>query len=375
MAGIYIHFPFCMAKCAYCDFFSIPYRRDIADQYSRALLSEISLAAPWKETIDSIYFGGGTPSLAEPKQVETGLKKIKGCFAVADDCETTLEANPGTVTFSKLKDFRDAGVNRLSLGVQSLSDEDLRFLGRIHDQKQVYQAVDWLHALDFNNFGLDLIYGIPGQSMHSWLDTLEQSVRMNPAHISCYLLQLDEETPLGRRVEEGTVQLLTEDEEADLYYRTIKELTNSGFEHYELSNFARPGYRSRHNMNYWMAGEYRGFGAGAVSFQKPTRYKNLPDVEQYINDLLIGESHTIQLETMDAHESLADAMILGLRLIEGVDTRSLFERFGIDPLELYREVIFRSVGNGLLVADLPNLRLTKRALFLSNQVFREFLNS
>lgn len=375
MAGLYIHFPFCRAKCAYCDFFSIPYQPDLAEEYSRAILKEISVIEPYEDQLDSIYLGGGTPSLMEPHLVETLLDNCGRHFGIPSDCEITLEANPGTLTFSKLKSFKEAGINRLSLGVQSLSEAELKLMGRIHDREEVFNTVEWLYTIDLKNFSIDLIYGLPGQTMESWLDNLSQAVGLNPTHVSCYLLQLDEETPLGRQVADKKIQLLTEDEEADLYYQTIQELVGAGFEHYELSNFALPGFRSRHNLNYWRAGEYLGIGAGAVSYRNGCRYKNRADVEQYTRGLLNDRRpEIIPLETMDQQEMLADAMILGLRLIDGVDTDRLAKHFGVDPREIYHNVIKKNIDAGLLTADPPNIRLTNRALFLSNQVFRDFLN-
>ncbi|MGE5423217.1 MAG: radical SAM family heme chaperone HemW, partial [Ignavibacteriales bacterium] len=339
------------------------------------ILKEISMIEPYEDQLDSIYLGGGTPSLMEPHLIETLLDNCGRHFSIPSDCEITLEANPGTLTFSKLKSFKEAGINRLSLGVQSFSEVELKLMGRIHDREEVYNTVEWLRAIDLKNFSIDLIYGIPGQTMEIWLDNLRQAIGLNPTHVSCYLLQLDEETPLGRQVADKTIRLLTEDEEADLYYQTIQELVGTGFEHYELSNFALPGFYSRHNLNYWRAGEYIGIGAGAVSYRNSCRYKNRADVEQYTRALLNDKRpEIIVLENMDQHELLADAMILGLRLIDGVDTDRLAKRFGIDPREIYHNAIKENIDAGLLAADPPNLRLTNRALFLSNQVFRDFLN-
>ncbi len=424
-AGLYIHFPFCVRKCTYCDFFSVPYDRDLVVHYLRALMMEAELVAAEESwgNIATIYLGGGTPSLMEPAWIEDLLNVVGRRFRVEKDCEITLEVNPGTVELNRLRGLKAAGINRLSLGIQSLNDDELKILGRIHSSEEARQVVDWIRQAGFSNYGLDLIYGIPrphnrryvqrrrlpgtagaegpgvagGRSgrepgwspartlrrdgggqvryrLAAWQKTLREAVALDPRHISAYLLQMDEGVPLAAAIAQGRMHSLADDEEAAMYAHLRSYLGGKGYEHYEISNFCRPGYTSRHNINYWMSGDYLGLGAGAVSFNGGRRWHNIADIPRYNECLKYGQRPPQEtLEELQGRDRVIDALIMGLRMTHGVDIEELSRRFRLDVAESFADQIAGSCREGLLKWDGSRLRLTTRGYFLSNQVFRAML--
>ncbi|WP_054691922.1 radical SAM family heme chaperone HemW [Syntrophomonas palmitatica] len=257
--GIYIHVPFCLQKCRYCDFYSLPlaWPVDMAS-YNQALLAEISLKASLypHQSIQSIYIGGGTPSLLSPQQIQTIITVIKNSFNLNIDAEISLEANPAALHEQKMAGLLEAGINRFSLGVQSFDDEELRLMGRAHNARQAYETIELFQRQGCKNFNIDLIYGLPGQSIEKWLQNLKQAAECNPSHLSLYLLQLEEHTPMGRDAAAKKIRLPGEDIEWEMYYQAVSYLQEHGYDHYELSNFCRPGYHCRHNLLYWSACEY-----------------------------------------------------------------------------------------------------------------------
>lgn len=374
-AGIYIHVPFCIRKCSYCDFYSLPLtQRHDLDQYTRGLTEEIARQAEgWKDRqFGTVYFGGGTPSLLHPEQVSRILDGLRQHLHLLPQPEISLEANPATLDRSGLRELKNAGINRISLGVQSFRDDELKILGRIHDAGEALQAVEDIFAAGFDNFNLDLIYGIPGQRLADWIYNLEQAVACRPQHISAYLLQLDPSVPLARRIDAGVYQVLNEDQEADMYYAALDDLAGNGFHHYEISNFARPGRECRHNLVYWQADEYLGLGPGAVSFREGRRWKN-GEIMAGSDSMYQAGHHIEMLETMDHRGRFVDAMILGLRLTAGISRRQFMERFGIDFTQEYHAIIDEYVGEGLLILDHDRLCLSRRGYFLSNLVMAELL--
>ncbi len=378
-AGLYIHFPFCTHKCSYCDFYSLSYQADQVAAYCEALQREITEVAEdqtWRR-IGSIYLGGGTPSLMKEIQLEALLSLIYTSFSVTLDCEITLEANPGTIGFNRLKAYREMGVNRISLGVQSFHESELQLLGRSHTCDQVFKAVDSLQSVGISNYGIDLIYGIPGQTMATWRQSLQEVVNLTPRHISCYLLQMDEMVPLALRIQDGEIESLSEEDEADMYYLAIHSLKRAGYLHYEISNFCQPGYASRHNLTYWEAGEYLGIGAGAVTFKGGQRYRNLPRIDQYSQSLLVKETSPPReiLEVLVGLELAIDAMMMGLRTMRGINIEKFAERFRIDPMVIFGKAITESIKEGLLELNEPWLKLTPRGYFLSNRVFLRLMET
>ena len=375
--GIYIHIPFCLKKCAYCDFFSLPLLADEElESYTCALLREMDLVArSFSQTqINTIYFGGGTPSLLDATQIERLLQSLRQRFQVADASEITLEANPATLTAGKLEGLLRAGINRLSLGVQSFNDDELRLLGRVHNSRAVLETLELLQRYGLSNYNIDLIYGLPGQSIAKWRKNLEQAADISPPHISLYLLQLDPTTNMGRAVAANQIRLLDEEKEADMYYQGIDFLQAQGYEHYEISNFCRPGRECRHNLLYWQAHEYIGLGAGAVSYAAGRRYRNSPNIEGYQSELECGRSQPVEeLERMVGRELVADAIILGLRLSQGIELGEFECRFGVDLLGEYATQISTCEEQGLLELKNGRLSLARAGYFLSNQALCQFM--
>ena len=374
--GIYIHIPFCLSKCYYCDFYSLPLLDPlILEKYTYSIVNELKLR---KAEIDSpfasIYLGGGTPSLLRPKQVEKILESVFAHYRPYGEPEISMEVNPATVNLQDLRDLRSVGVNRLSIGVQSFSDAELKTLGRIHGSLEASAILSDVNKAGFDNFNIDLIYGLPHQTLSGWQDNLRLAVGFNPQHISAYLLQLDESTPLARQIKEGTISLLDDELEASMYYGTLDYLEAQGYLHYEISNFARPNYECCHNQLYWQCREYLGVGAGAVSFNRGRRTLNEPPVKSYIEELLADRPASIKvLEDMDYHQKIADAIIMGLRLTKGINREEFHQRFGIDILDDYQDIIETCRMQGLLEFKNDYIYLTKKAYFLSNQVLNKFI--
>jgi len=374
--GIYIHIPFCLSKCYYCDFYSLPLLDPIIlEQYTLSIISELKLRkAENYGPFASIYLGGGTPSLLRPTQVERILESVFANYRPYGEPEISMEVNPATVNLQDLKDLRSIGINRLSIGVQSFSDAELKTLGRIHSGPEASEILGDVKKAGFDNFNIDLIYGLPCQTLSGWQENLRLAVDFNPQHISAYLLQLDESTPLARRINEGTISLLDDELEASMYYATLDYLKGQGYSHYEISNFARPNYECCHNKIYWQCREYLGIGAGAVSFNGTQRILNKPPVETYIEELLADRPASIEiLEDMDYRHKVADAIIMGLRLAKGINREEFCHRFGIDILEDYHDVIQACRMQGLLEIKNDYIYLTKKAYFLSNQVLSKFI--
>ncbi|MGI6421104.1 MAG: radical SAM family heme chaperone HemW [Syntrophomonadaceae bacterium] len=374
--GLYIHIPFCLKKCNYCDFYSLPVQTGILQRYVRAVVKELELRARDVEDrrIKSVYLGGGTPSLLSPSELSLIINSINLNWDLDNEAEVSLEANPASLNGKALEFIHKAGFNRISLGVQSFQDRDLQILGRSHSSQEAWQSIELIKNSGFSNLNLDLIYGIPGQTIDKWQETLAQALDARPAHLSVYLLQLDEEVPLSRYIKAGHYQLCDEDTEAQMYQLAIQMIEKAGLFQYEISNFARPGYECQHNLGYWKANEYLGIGPGAVSFQGNRRYINKKNLLEYLGCLEKDqEPETEELEFMDAQELAADAIILGLRLCTGIKLKDLVQTYGINELNYYKDIIEGFINQGLLEMDKGYLRLSRKAYFLSNQVICHFL--
>lgn len=346
------------------------------ERYTRALVQEIENRAIHfpSASIGSIYFGGGTPSLLSSSQIDRILSSLHSAFLVSKGAEITLEANPATIGPAKLEGMMEAGINRLSLGVQSFNDDELRLLGRVHSRLEVVDTLKLLQGIGWKNYNIDLIYGLPGQSIERWIKNLEQAVEYSPRHLSIYLLQLDPSTIMGRAVEEKRLCLLDEDREAEMYYAGIDYLCSQGYRQYEISNFSVPGGECRHNLYYWQAEEYIGIGAGAVSFTGGRRYRNRPDVNLYLNCWERGQDYPAEeLEVMTGRERMVDALILGLRLVQGIDLALFAKRFGVDLILEYHDDITACQDMGLLEVKQGRLILTRSGYFLSNEVLCRFM--
>lgn len=369
LAGIYLHIPFCERKCRYCDFYSVSAPGWRRKAYGAALVREITLRRRPDLTVDSVYFGGGTPSLLPPSFYAQVMAALEEAFDLQDDIEITLEANPGTIDQVKLAALRQAGINRLNLGIQSFDDQNLQFLGRIHSANQAWVAIEWARRAGFDNLGLDLIYGLPGQTVESWQADLKQALSHAPEHLSCYGLTYENGTPLLQDRLKGGHQPANETEIAALFDATADVLCAAGFDHYEISNFAAdPRWQSRHNTKYWTRAPYVGLGAAAHSFQTPRRSWNTADLDVYIQRLAQGISPEGGHEVLNAHQQMIEAVFLGLRRSAGIDLAAFAQCF-VTPLETRAAKILPAlVADGYLRQTTARLWPTRKGMRLHDSI-------
>jgi oxygen-independent coproporphyrinogen-3 oxidase len=368
MASLYLHIPFCEKKCLYCDFYSIEHLSSIED-FLAALHCEITLYADYagREIFETVFFGGGTPSLLSPQQLERILSRLHHTFSISSDAEITVETNPGTVTQEKLAAYRALGVNRLSIGVQSFHEDELKFLTRIHDSSQAVRCVELARHAGFDNVSIDLIYAMPGQTRARWEATLRKAIALQPNHISAYGLIVEDGTPLARMVQARLVSPKPPDEEAEFYEFTMTFLEEHGFEQYEVSNYARPGFRSRHNTNYWRHANYLGFGPSAHSFWKQDgttayRWWNIANLSHYCTSLQNGRLPILQRESLDPAHLLEEEIFLGLRS-DGVRLQTL-EQHSPSP----RSFIASLIDEGAALVENDLLRLTRKGYLLCDEI-------
>ena len=373
---LYVHVPFCVKKCNYCAFVSNTPRENELAEYPDLLLQEVRLRASAVEPVASIYFGGGTPSLLQPYQLARLLEGIAATVEIRSDAEITLEANPGTVDLISLKAFLDAGINRISLGVQSFDDHFLDCLGRIHTAAGSRRAFDEVRAARFGNVSLDLIHSLPGQSLDQWRTELRHAVALSPEHISIYGLTVEDGTPFAHRYPVDSPDLADDDLSADMFELADELLTAAGFEHYEIANYARPGCRARHNSGYWQRDGYLGLGVAAHSFLREgygVRFCNPGTVMEYRQGVVSGQLARVDTEYLTLDAAMAEYMFLGLRMADGVDLHAFEREFGRSPETRYGSAIADLVRLGLLTRKGSTLLLTLRGMLLSNQVFARFL--
>ncbi|MCR5251247.1 MAG: radical SAM family heme chaperone HemW [Lachnospiraceae bacterium] len=381
--AVYIHIPFCVRKCAYCDFLSFPASEEVRGEYLNKLEWEIKMRAEALSgyRVSSVFFGGGTPSVLPADAPGRLLAALRENLAFLPESEISIEANPGTVTREKAEAWKEAGINRLSMGCQSLKDEELALLGRIHQAEDSFRSFETARAAGFSNINVDLMSALPGQSVASCLDSLREVLHLGPEHLSAYSLIVEEGTPfyeaygradeLRRRGKEQKL-LPTEEEEREMLYEGRRILTEAGFVQYEISNYARDGHVCRHNLCYWKRGDYAGFGLGAVGCMGEVRRKNTEDLKRYLEaekvEELCGEEEHLTLE-----DARAEAMFLGLRLCEGVDPLLYEKRYGKKPEELYGEWIGKMLAEGLLVRESGRLKLSMQGQDLANVVMGGFV--
>jgi len=373
--GLYVHFPFCKSKCLYCDFNSQVASTQLRERYLAALIHQLQrLPAGLAGThITTVFFGGGTPTIYSAGDLARVLDTISTSDRLQADAEITCEANPDTVDASKLETLQAAGINRLSLGVQSLIDAELETLGRSHDSATALAAAAAARDI-FGNLSLDIIYGIPGQTATSWAATLAGVIALQPDHISAYGLMIEEDTPLFEMVAAGQLQPHDDDTYADLYEQAQSTLAASGYEQYEISNFARPGRRCRHNLIYWRNQQYLGAGAGAASYLKGLRSVSVADPETYCKAVAAGEDVIASAERLDKPHRAAETIMLGLRTTEGADLRQLSQACALDLQSRHHDTIAALVAEGIASYDDSVLRLTpEKGFLLHSQVARRFL--
>jgi oxygen-independent coproporphyrinogen-3 oxidase len=374
--GLYAHIPFCARKCRYCDFRSFPIADpDIHREYARKLVFEIACKTKlFRETheADTIYIGGGTPSLIAPELIAEVLDAFYANYAVADDAEITVEVNPGTVSLEAFRAYRASGVNRISVGVQSFDQRMLDFLGRVHTPQEAAQGLAWAEKSGFDNVNLDLIFGIPGQSLALWERDLKTALETEPAHLSFYSLQIEDGTPLYDDFVNGKVEEADEIEDRRMYHSAKNTLSAAGYAHYEISNSAKPGRASRHNLKYWSMEDYAGFGVAAHSYVNGHRFSNTNAFAEYISAPDAPEMiEWVHRNT--ASEEMSEYIFLGLRRTAGIDLSHFQGAFGRDFWELYGVETQGLIGRGLLERTGDVLRLTALGLDLANNVFREYV--
>lgn len=364
-AGLYIHIPFCRSRCSYCDFATGLYQSELAERYVRALVKEIRASSVTGVRVDTIYFGGGTPSLLDPEQLQQILIVVHDRFNVAAASEITLEINPGSVTPEKLRDFRALGINRASFGVQTFDDRELAKLGRSHTAADARRTFKDLRTVGFDNVSFDLIAGLPGQTLSGWERNVAEALELQPEHLSFYLLEVHSGTPLAQHIERGLQPVPDEDLAAVMYERMLERAVASGYEHYEISNLCRPGFQSRHNTKYWTKEPYFGFGCSAHSYDgEMTRWSNQRDVFEYVKSVEEGSSPIREKQTLTARDVRAESLFLGLRLLRGVS---------LDLCQDYESDVARFKEAGLLELDGDCVRLTRHGALLSNEVFSAFV--
>lgn len=371
--GLYIHIPFCRSKCAYCDFYSLAGREARMDDYQRALLAHLKMAAPSAAayTVDTVYFGGGTPSFYGGGRLIELLRCVREHFRLANDVEITLEANPDSVDEEMLRQLRRAGFDRISLGVQSADDRTLSSIGRPHTFAQARAAVEAARAAGFENLSLDLIYGLPGQSAEGWQDTVEQALALAPEHISAYGLKVEEGTPLFARVARGE-RIPDDDMQADCYLWTVERLAQAGYGQYEISNFAKEGRLSRHNWRYWMTQPYMGFGPGAHSDFGGRRYSFVRDLEDYIRGVLAGGPIVDEDGKIPPSERAAEYLMLRLRTSRGIEESEYRRDYRMSFAPLERRLL-EYEGHGLARREGGRWRLTPHGFLVSNAIIGSLL--
>ena len=411
--GIYIHMPFCVQKCRYCAFLSFSAEGSPRKEYMDALEKEIKLRSALEKKngtdkpVNTIYIGGGTPSVMDISSMSEMVKTLRRSFEVDPDAEFTLEANPATlgrkdgVMLAKLQAYKFMGVNRLSMGVQSMDNDRLHYLGRIHTAENVARDMDIIRRKGFSNVNLDLMFSVPGESGDDALNDLEKVLAFSPEHISCYSLQIEEGTPFGQMAETGELTEVPDEEDRDTYHRICRRLRDAGYEHYEISNFAKKGdepgspgpYRSRHNSLYWNMDEYIGLGLGASGFINGVRYKNTSDLEEYIASLSEGRLPVAEEHRNTAFDNISEAVFTGLRRREGINyedaVRAYMETDGEEQKDIAEEDSFRDMfwdifaeakeeareyaGRGLLIIDDEGLKLTEQGIDISNSIMSLFV--
>lgn len=375
MRGIYIHIPFCKQKCYYCDFVSFANKEELIERYINALKKEIKYKLKSKDKIDTIYIGGGTPSVIDSKYIVEILKEIYSIVGFDATREVTIEINPGTVDKEKIEAYKTVGINRISLGLQTTNDKLLKNIGRIHTYKQFEEAYNLVKQAGFTNINVDLMLALPNQTIKDLEESLKQVISLNPTHISVYSLILEEGTKLEDLINRKALELPSEDIERQMYWKTKHLLEENGYIHYEISNFAKENYKSKHNSNCWEQQEYYGFGLASHSYINNVRYSELEDLSQYIKNIE-NEEYNKNKQVNEIQTKISKAkeyMMLSLRTIDGVKIKEYKAKFQENPLYIYRREIEKLTQNELLEIDGDHIKLTAKGIDFANQVWKEFV--
>lgn len=375
--GFYLHIPFCKSKCIYCDFNSFAQKDDCIEPYIKAVKKEIEEYAKQNKDvlIKTIYIGGGTPSYIKEKYIKEIIETIKSNFEIIPNAEITIEINPGTVNRRKLNTYYKAGINRLSIGLQSTNDKLLKQLGRVHDFEDFLETLRLANTIGFSNISADCMIGLPNQTIYDVEETLNVLINLRLTHISVYSLIVEPNTPLEKKINSGELKLPDEEIERYMYWFAKRKLEENGYLHYEISNFAKPLFRSKHNMDCWNQKEYKGFGVSASSYENEIRYTNISSIEKYVENVQNGQfkKNYIVEEKQDRETMMKEYMLLGLRKITGVSINQFRKKFGTIPIFKYNKEITKLTNEGLIESNGINIRLSKKGLDLANLVWEEFV--
>ncbi len=375
--GLYVHVPFCIKKCFYCDFYSVTDMSKAAG-YVAALETELAMAATGDIIFDTLYFGGGTPSTLPFDAICRIIDRAAENYCITPDAQITIEANPGTLTTDTLKGYRAAGVNRINIGIQSFKDDLLKFMGRIHTAKQGITAVSMAETAGFDNIGIDLIYGFPGQTLKIWQSEMAAAVALSPAHISCYMLTYESGTPLERRLRKGLFTPLDEDITARLFLDTISYLDAHGYRQYEISNFAKQvkgrDFQSKHNLKYWNFAPYLGFGPSAHSFSKHKRWWNHGRLEPYLKKIHNGELPVKETENLDRFMMLTETLYLGLRQTAGIDLKKFQKQYGVRFEQMFDHPIASLEADGFIISSQNRCGLTAKGMLYLDSIAAQFID-
>ena len=370
--GLYVHIPFCEAICNYCNFNRRLYDAALKQRYLQALGREIDGSRDLG-AVDTLFFGGGTPSMLDPDEVAEVIARCRTAADLDPCAEITLEMNPESASLERLAGYREAGVTRISLGVQSFRDAELQRLGRLHGAARAVEAFGQARAAGFDDISMDLMAWLPEQTVPHWLESVETLIDLGPDHASLYLLELYPNAPLREDMARGGWTQAPEDRAAEMYLAGVERLEAAGYRQYEISNVARPGRRSRHNLKYWSDGAWVGFGCGAHSTRGGLRWRNVADIGGYVDRLAQGRSPVAARQALSAEDRLADMMFLGLRLSDGVDLDRVRRRYGVDAWARWGHELVPCLDAGLLIRDADRLRLTRRGMLLANEVMQVFV--
>jgi oxygen-independent coproporphyrinogen III oxidase len=373
--GIYIHIPYCLHKCGYCDFNSHPENSAESETYVSTLLLEIDHYAPQlaRKGVSTIFLGGGTPTILSPANLDIILGRVKNLFNLSSDCEITIEANPATIKQETLLQIRSSGFNRISIGVQSFDSDELKLLERVHNKKEIHTTIDRARLAGFENLSIDLMFGLPGQSSEKWKSHLQQALERKPDHISAYSLTIEPATSFFKLHKHGLLTLPSEEIQLEMFQLTIETLQSAGYEQYEISNYARPGFESRHNLNYWDNGEYLGLGAGASSYLNGERFKNTNLPSRYIREVLAAGSAVASTETLTPMHAMGETIMLGLRRLKGIAIEDFEKRFKVSFKNVYGKVIDSMLNEGLITLNQNHMALSRKGLYLADSVILKFL--
>ena len=367
---LYIHIPFCVQKCQYCDFLSGPSDQETRDRYIEALLAEIQAVQGVEAyEIVSVFIGGGTPSVLKAEAIASIMRTLQEQFFFCEDAEVTIEANPGTVDLEKLTIYRNVGINRLSLGLQSTDAEELKLLGRIHSYEEFLKSYEWARKAGFSNINIDLMFAIPGQTGEAWRQHLYQVAELNPEHISAYSLIIEEGTPFA----EQNLDLPDEDTEYQMYEDTAEILERYGYRQYEISNYAKQGYMCRHNAGYWQRLEYLGFGLGASSLYGGMRFSNTHQMQEYLKESRNPDQIRKDVTVLSRNEQIEEFMFLGLRMTEGISEKKFEENFDVRLMDIYGDILQKYEETGFMEHIETKWRLTRKGIHVSNHILADFL--